>query len=243
MIRDGLLSNVDPRARIIVAFVLGTLLSFVQDDRVLMVGLVGSVVLAGLARGEFLFWARRAARWNLFFLLAFVTIPFASPGPGVFHVAGLSYGWDGLHFVVKLLLRANALILLFAALVGQMDPFTLAHALRHLHVPERLTALIFFVDRCQELLGRESGRRFRALRARGYRSTWRLRSWRVWGNFVGALFLSGSDRVDRCLGAMRCRGFDGHVRLFRHFKMRGTDLVFWAGAVSWAVFLLVMEGG
>jgi cobalt/nickel transport system permease protein len=243
MNRSSVLSYADPRGRILMAFVLGAILSFVQDDLSLLLGLGGGMVVAFFSGGGLWYWARRAVRWNIFFLIAIMTIPFASPGPALFHVGGFSYGSEGLYFSLKLLLRANALLFLFSSLVGQMDPFTLAHALRHLRVPERLTTLIFFVDRCQQLVSVESVLRLRALRARGYQSTWSFRSWRVWGNFVGALLLSSSDRADRCLGAMRCRGFDGHVQLYKHFKTRPLDIFLWTGAASWAVLLVVVARG
>ena len=118
----------------------------------------------------------------------------------------------------------------------RVRPATLA--LRRLGMPDVLTTQLLLLYRYIFVLGEESLRisRARALRSRGRRGM----GLRVHAQLLGRLLLRTFARAQRVYLAMKCRGFDGEIRVARATRFGAADLVFLAGwSAAFVVFRLV----
>lgn len=64
---------------------------------------------------------------------------------------------------------------------------------------------------------------------------------RVYGRMLGQLLLRTFARAQRIYAAMKCRGFDGQVRLARTLHFGAADLLFVAGWSAAFVFFRVVN--
>lgn len=110
-----------------------------------------------------------------------------------------------------------------ALLLAFTTPFhDLVDALRELHLPRVMIAIISFMYRYLAVLSDEASRMIRARDARsaagasggGGSIRWRAT---VAGRMVGSLFLRAYERSERVYAAMQARGFEGE---FRHLRAR-----------------------
>jgi cobalt/nickel transport system permease protein len=120
----------------------------------------------------------------------------------------------------------------------------LMHALRHLHVPTLLVAIISFMYRYLFVLADEALRLLRARDSRsayrpGYKSggtvAWRAR---VAGNMAGQLFVRSYERSDRVYNAMLARGYDGQFLTLNPHVMRPND---WFIGAATTIILLIIQ--
>jgi cobalt/nickel transport system permease protein len=163
----------------------------------------------------------------------------AGPHPPV---GPLGLSREGLGLTAVIALKAHALVLGWAALVGTMDMVTLGHALGHLRVPTKLAHLLLFTVRYLDVLHREYLRLRAAMKVRSFRPRISGHTYRAYGYLVGMLLVRSFDRSERVLAAMKCRGFRGHFYLLEHFAFVGRrDGPFCAASVVVAMILLFME--
>jgi cobalt/nickel transport system permease protein len=181
------------------------------------------------------------------FMLAAVTIIFTLPGrPLVAIQVGpwlLTPTDAGLLRFVSIFIRAW-LSVQMAILLTAVTPFPdLMHALRHLHAPAALVAIISFMYRYLFVLSDEVLRLLRAREARSARLEgvrgggtllWRAKTA---GNMAGQLFLRSYDRSERIYQAMLSRGYRGHFMTLNPHRMTGRDWV--AGALAILSLLLI----
>ena len=188
------------------------------------------------------FYAVRRSIVAIPFLLAAAPLPFIIPGPVLisFPALNLTITEPGtIHFVsilIRTFIAVQAGILLTAT-----TPFHgLIWAMCSLRIPRPLVAVIAFMYRYIFVLADEV---LRLMRARAARSPeipgkgkpsliWRGR---VTGSMVGSLFLRSLDRSERVYGAMASRGYDGEMRTFSTFHMRGSD---WVSLIVFSLLIL-----
>jgi cobalt/nickel transport system permease protein len=130
-------------------------------------------------------------------------------------------------------------MLLCGALLANLEPAALAHALRRLGLPAKLAHALFFCVRYLETLHVEYHRLRNAMKLRAFRARLDRHSLRSLGHLVGMLFVRSVDRSDRILEAMKCRGFDGRFTSLDAFAAGRRDAAFAlaavlaAGAIAW----------
>ena len=83
------------------------------------------------------------------------------------------------------------------------------------------------------LLTEESERTLRAWRLRSAHG--RPPSWRIFARILGHLLLRAIARAGRVYEAMRCRGYEGELKMIGALHFRSCDAVFLAGWL--AIFL------
>ena len=126
-----------------------------------------------------------------------------------------------------------------ALLLAFTTPFhDLIDALRELHVPRVMVAIISFMYRYLAVLTDEGSRMTRARDARsalGPRGGGGSIRWRatVTGRMVGSLFLRAYERSERIYAAMLARGFEGE---FRHLGARALS----RSEIAWLVVTLAL---
>jgi cobalt/nickel transport system permease protein len=199
--------------------------------------LVAGNLLAGLGPG----YTLRRSFVALPFALAAVTAIFSLPGRPL---GSWSLGpWEmvatdaGLVRFASIVTRSWLSVQGAILLVATTRFPDLMHALRHLHVPPIMIAIVSLMYRYLYLVGEETQRLLRARDARsarlpgargGGRLLWRAR---VAGNMAGQLFLRSYERSDRVYNAMLARGFRGTFLTLNPHQMRPRD---------WAALALVL---
>jgi len=222
----SLLSHVDPRVRLLCALFASVWIA--ATPRLLpLAALAGcGLLLAVIARVPARVLLRRLFVLNAFMALVLVTLPL-SPGCEVlWQFAGVGLYHDGLMHALRIVLAGHALTLLFVALVVTLEPVTLAHALLHLKVPDKLVRILMFAIRYIDVLHDTRLRRERAIRARGFSARCDRHTVRTTAHLVGSLVGDSLARAQRIEQAMRARGWRGGFPMLHHFHLRVSDLAF-----------------
>lgn len=111
----------------------------------------------------------------------------------------------------------------------------LVEALRRLHVPGIVVAIMGFMYRYLAVLGDESARMLRARAARSASPDGGARGPHLWrakvvGGMVGALFLRAFERSERVYAAMQARGFQGELKHMSGRPLLAAEWVTLGGA-------------
>ncbi len=209
----------------------------------LAVALAAAVAAAVLARISPRAVLRRLVPLNAFMLLVLVLVPLEVEGSPLATLGPLAFSREGLAVAARIVLKANAIILALAVLVGTLDVTTLGHALHHLYLPEKLIHLLLFTVRYVDVLRREYGRLRAAMKVRGFRPRVSRHTYRSLGYLVGMLLVRSVDRAERVEAAMKCRGFRGRFFLLDHFAFTRRDVPFAAASLAVFVLLALAEWG
>jgi cobalt/nickel transport system permease protein len=224
--------RLDPRVRVGTAFVFAMLVAVSNHFATLGLGLgiaFALVLLAGILHGNTL---RRVIGLNSFMLFLLILMPLSMPGNPVFRLGILSWSVEGVERAFMIALKANTIMLVFAALIATIEPIQLGGALDRLGCPEKLTHLLFFVVRYVELIHKEYLRLANAIRLRCFRPGFNRHTFRTYGYLVGMLLVKSIDRSERILEAMKCRGFRNRFYTLGIFQLTRVDAVFigiWSG--------------
>ncbi|MGA2035338.1 MAG: cobalt ECF transporter T component CbiQ [Thermoguttaceae bacterium] len=223
--RHGL-TEVDPRARLVVAVALSVAVALAQRPAGLALALAAAllaILMSGLSPGVVL---RRLLPLELLVLVLLALLPLTTHGTIGMHVGPLAFSREGLWLGTKIALKSNTIVLALLALVATMDGATLGHALSHFRVPRKLVHLLLFSVRYLDVLQRESRRLRWAMKVRGFRPRMDLHTYRAYGYLVGMLLVRSFDRAERIMAAMKCRGFRGQFHLLDHFAFSRRDMPF-----------------
>jgi cobalt/nickel transport system permease protein len=224
---DSPLHRLDPRAKLITTLLF--IVAVISFNRYTLLGFIPfflyPIVLisaGGLPGGYFL---KKVLQVSPFAILIGIFNPIidrqiiAHIGP-----IGVSGGWISfLSILLRFLLTVSAALILIA-LTGFN---AVCQALTSLGVPRVFVVQLLFFYRYIFVLVDEAERMEMARSLRSFNS--KARPFRVFVSIIGHLLLRSLDRAERIYLAMRCRGFDGHIRLIRSIKFRWGDLAFVAG--------------
>jgi cobalt/nickel transport system permease protein len=109
-------------------------------------------------------------------------------------------------------------------------------AVEKMGAPRSFAVQLLFLYRYIFVLADEASRmvRARALRSFGRGGM----GMSVFTSMIGQLLLRTLDRAQRIHLAMRCRGFDGTIRMVRPWNIRGRDALFFLG---WSALFVLMR--
>jgi cobalt/nickel transport system permease protein len=233
---DSAVHRVDPRAKVLATAVF--IVCVVSFDRYEVLGLlpfvVFPVVLAAEGGIPFGFLGRLLLVVSPFALLVGAFNPLLDREVvtqlGGVEIAG---GWVSYaSILLRFFLTAAAALVLTAttSFAG------VCLALERFRVPDVLVTQLLLLYRYIFVLGDETLRmgRARSLRAVGRRGT----GLRVYAQMLGQLLLRTFARAERIYLAMKCRGFDGQVRIARRLHLRAADVLF---AVGWSAAFVVFR--
>ncbi len=222
---------------------------------VLVVALMEGVRSPGLAlllSSSMIFFARidmrklfnRLAGVNIFILFLWLFLPFVHPGQPMVSVGPFTASREGMLFAASVTLKANAIVLATIALLGTSQVFSLAHALVHLKLPNKLVHLFFFFYRYISVLHDEYTRLRRALQVRAFEPKTNIHTYKTYAYLVGMLIVRSFDHSERIYQAMLCRGFQGKFPVISHFRMHRRDYFFGIGMffVTLAMVFLAWNG-
>lgn len=230
----------DPRARIIIAALFAMTVVSLQ-----------SLTLAGLAVGGagLIAWlggvSARRLRYllplELLMLVLLLTLPFSVPGAPVLQLGPVAASVEGVALALLILFKANAVVLGLFGLVGALGPAPTVHALARLGLPSKLCHLLLLTLRQIDLVGDEYRRMRLAMRARAFVPRSDRHSWRALGWLIGMLLVRSLARAQRVADAMRCRGFDGRLRLLQRFSWQRDDTLAILGVLLLLLALVVAD--
>jgi cobalt/nickel transport system permease protein len=239
--REGLISPLDPRVRIVTAVIFGIVTVSLWSIPALCAALTVSLSLLVMSRLPWRKTLKRMAMMDGFIIFMLVLLPFSMPGDPIFTVWGFPASWLGLRKAIEIALTANTVILSLMVLVGTMEPVTLGHALHRLRCPEKLVHLLMFTIRYIEVLREEYLRLRSAMKVRGFRPGTNWHTYRSFGYLVGMMLVRAIERSERILGAMKCRGFSGRMLLLQDFTLTRRDIVFTVGMGILCLGLVILD--
>ena len=237
----GVIGDLDPRVRIVMACVFAMVTVALVAIPSLIAALMVAVALLILSRLPIRRTLKRMAMMDSFIIFMLVLLPFTMPGDEMLSVFGFPASWQGLWKAIEIGLTANAVILTLMVLVGTMEPVTLGHALHKLRCPEVLVHLLMFTVRYIEVLREEYLRLRGAMKIRGFRPGTNWHTYRSFGYLVGMMLVRAIERSERILGAMKCRGFSGRLLLLQEFSMTRKDHLFVALLSAVCLGLLFLD--
>ncbi|MCB9948207.1 MAG: cobalt ECF transporter T component CbiQ [Rhodospirillaceae bacterium] len=243
--RAGLFSDHDPRVRLAVALVGCVAAVALQSLGALASALAIALLALAASRPDLRRLRGRLLSLEGFMIMVLVTLPFTVPATApdgiLLQVGPFTASGDGLRRAFVILLKANIVVLLLAALIGGLEATQFGRALAGLGLPGRLVTLLLMTVRYMEVLQRDYARLRRSMRVRGFRARADRHSLRSVGYLIGMLLVRSFDRSERILDAMRCRGFNG---TFRHDPLDaagGRDAVLALAAAIAVVACVAVE--
>jgi cobalt/nickel transport system permease protein len=256
--KASLVHRLDARVKLVLAvgFIVSTALT--PDGAWLAYALLAGLMLSVIAAARLgVGFVLRRSLVALPFALAAVTVMFTTDGEALLtvHVFGgdLSITDAGLTRFVSVLLKSWLSVQMAVVLTAATSFPDLLRAMRSLHLPKVLVAVIGFAYRYIFVIADEVARMMRARAARsgtlslsedgalsGNRRSggsvfWRAR---VTGGMAGSLFLRSIERSERIYDAMVARGYDGEVRVLRHPTLQLGDLLI---ALLFALVLALIQ--
>lgn len=237
--KQSLIDRLDPRLRVVAAFLFALVVVSSEQFLVLLIGLATSLLLARLAKLNFKRTLRRVIAMDMFMIFLIIMLPFTTPGEALFSVAGLPASKEGLLHAFKIALKANAVVLCLLSVVGTMSATTLGYAMARLRVPDKLVHLLLFTVRYLDVIGQEYKRMRRAMQARAFILRTDRHTWRSIGYLIGMLLVHSLERSERIADAMKCRGYNGRFYLMDEMELARQDYTF---MVMGTLFLVTLTG-
>lgn len=228
------IQRVDDRVRIVAALLLAVMIGMLTDLRILVVFLALGIFLLPTSGLPARWLVRRFLAINLFTLICFAILPFSMPGqPLRMDCCELTLSKAGLLYACGIGLRLNAIVGICTTLLSTIEPAHLGTALRRLHVPAKLTELLFLTIRYIGLLRDEYERMRNGMKTRGYRPRLSLHNLRAAGYLIGGLLARSFARSEMLVAAMRCRGYSGRFpSMQRPRPLARTDFCVIVGTIT-----------
>lgn len=163
---------------------------------------------------------RRFAAVNVFVLSMWLIVPWTTPGESIWSWHGFAITWQGLRLCALLTLKANAILAVFLAFLGQTSALALARGLSALHCPDKLTWILLLMERNIHLLSHEWKNELEAAKLRGFAASTSRHGYVTLAVLLGLLFIRAQERGQRLNEALLLAGFDGRLpfRTRLHFS-------------------------
>jgi cobalt/nickel transport system permease protein len=247
--RSSLIHTLDPRVKLLATIVIILSNTLLPDGAWLAFVLTWLIIITlNKVSGLSFAYLNKRALIAIPFALAAVTVIFNLPGEVIYT---LFIGrWElvvtdlGLIRFATILLRSWLSVQAAVILISTTQFPDVAHAMRHLKIPEILVSIIAFMYRYLYLLSDETIRVLRARDSRrarlpgkksGGNLSWRARTA---GNMAGQLFVRSYERSDRVYNAMLARGFQGELLTMRAHKMTSID---WNALLLLLTVVLILQ--
>ena len=238
---NSFIHGLDPRIKLVQAFILSVILALCSSFPTLAAGIVGAMIFYFLSRLPMQKLLSRLLVINTFIFFLWAVLPFSYPGETVFSLGPLSASREGLYLAMQITLKANAIMIIFIALVSTIPVPTIGYALQQLGLPEKLTYLLIFSFRYIFLLEEEKNRLLRSLKVRGFRPRTNLHTYKSYACLLGLIIVRSWDRAEQVHKAMLCRGFQGKFYSLHKFSLTRNDFFFFLISSIGALLLLMLE--
>ena len=208
----SLVHAVDPRFRLVAAFVCAVCLAVVRTPEAAWFGFGMAALLLALSRPPMRPVLRRLAVVNVFIAFLWLTVPLTSGGDVIAAWGPLEVSRAGVLLTLLVTIKSNAIVMTFLALVATMDSPTIGYVLERLRFPSKLVFLFLFTYRYLHVIADEWHKLHGAARLRGFAPKTNMHTYRTFGNMLGMVFVLRPFRA----------GLRSHdpARLFRAFSVR-----------------------
>lgn len=230
----SLVHAVDPRFRLVAAFVCAVCLAVVRTPEAAWFGFGMAALLLALSRPPVRPVLRRLVVVNVFIAFLWLTVPLTSGGEAIAEWGPLEVSRAGVLLTLLVTVKSNAIVMTFLALVATMDSPTIGYALERLRFPSKLVFLFLFTYRYLHVIADEWHKLHVAARLRGFAPKTNMHTYRTFGNMLGMVFVHSFDRSVRVYEAMILRGFSGRFQSVTAFRATSRDAVFaWRRSRAW----------
>ena len=224
---NSLLHKLDPRAKVLSAFVCAITFALLQTLFSSLLALVFGVGLVVLGRFPLRALLQRLLVINIFVFFLWLVLPFSyNTGAVLFSLGPFTARAPGLDLALLITVKSNAIVLSTLSLLGSMPMFALVRALQALHVPNKLVQILFFSLRYFQLMHGEYERLRASMAARAFKPGTNLHTYRSYAWLLSMLFARSLDRAERVYEAMLCRGYRGKLHSLQTTTCQGRDLAF-----------------
>ncbi len=222
---NSFLHRCDPRVKFLVFLIFAVSCAISQGIFIPFLFLFYSLVFLFLGKIPFKPLLKRLFAANFFIFFLWLFIPFSYPGHYI-HIGFLKISKEGILYVLSITLKCNAIIIATISLISTSSIFSLAHALLHFRVPQKLIIVFFLFYRYISVMHEEYDKLKRAVLGRGFVPGTNLHTYRTYAYLIGSLLLKSFERAEEVYKAMLCRGFSGFFPLLEHFYLRKIDILF-----------------
>ena len=237
----SLVHAVDPRFRLVAAFVCAVCLAVVRTPEAAWFGFGMAALLLALSRPPVRPVLRRLVVVNVFIAFLWLTVPLTSGGEAIAEWGPLEVSRAGVLLTLLVTVKSNAIVMTFLALVATMDSPTIGYALERLRFPSKLVFLFLFTYRYLHVIADEWHKLHVAARLRGFAPKTNMHTYRTFGNMLGMVFVHSFDRSVRVYEAMILRGFSGRFQSVTAFRATSRDAVFALAAFACMVCLVAFD--
>lgn len=237
----SLVHAVDPRFRLVAAFVCAVCLAVVRTPEAAWFGFGMAALLLALSRPPMRPVLRRLAVVNVFIAFLWLTVPLTSGGDVIAAWGPLEVSRAGVLLTLLVTIKSNAIVMTFLALVATMDSPTIGYALERLRFPSKLVFLFLFTYRYLHVIADEWHKLHGAARLRGFAPKTNMHTYRTFSNMLGMVFVHSFDRSVRVYEAMILRGFSGRFQSVTAFRATSRDAVFAVAAFACMVCLVAFD--
>ncbi|MGD8513539.1 MAG: cobalt ECF transporter T component CbiQ [Deltaproteobacteria bacterium] len=222
---DSLIQHLDPRVKIVFAFLFSVVVAVSNRFLVLLLALALGFSMALLARLPVKQVLVRLVPVNLFIIFLWFFLPFTFEGKPLFSVGPLLGTHEGVLYAARISIKSNAIMAVLISLVASTSLLTLGHAMHDLKIPKKLVHLFFFTYRYTYVIHQEYLRLVNAMKVRGFRPGTNMHTYKTFAYLVGMLLVRSSERADRVHSAMLCRCFRGRLYSLSMFSLKPKDVV------------------
>ncbi len=226
----------DPRAKLLVTllFLIFLLSLSLEDISGLLLFFIYPIVSCAIAGIRYANIFKRSLIVLPFIAFIGIFNPLIDRQPA-FYVGkvGISIGWISF---ISILIRGIISVQAVFVLISTTGFYNLCKGMRRMGIPSLLTTQLLFVYRyisvlLQEALSMDLARSARSFGRKSY-------SCRMWGVFIGQLFLRTIERSERIYKAMLARGFTGSIKGDFSFVWRTKETLY---LVIWTSLFVVLK--
>lgn len=233
---SSFLHRADPRVKIIIFSLFSILCATATDLKITLYYLIYSVFLLFIADLKIKPFLSRIFVANFFILFIWIFIPLSYHSNPYTTVGMFKISHEGLRYALLITVKCNAIIIATITLLSTSSVFSLAHAMLHLKVPQKLVTIFFLFYRYITVIHEEYLKIRQAVMVRGFTPRTDIHTYKTYAYMIGGMLIKSYERAEEIYRAMLCRGFHGFFPLFEHFHTRKNDIIF--GIISLSSFIL-----
>ena len=142
-----MIHRLDPRFRIVLVSAFSIVVAISNHIPALLSALAVSIVLAAMARLNFMEVLKRLRVVFWFLLLIWVVLPLTFEGNSLYRVGPFTITEPGVLLSIRITIKSTTILLALMAMILTMTIVTTGHALNLLHLPEKIVHLLLMTYR------------------------------------------------------------------------------------------------
>jgi len=166
---NSVIHRIDPQYRILSAACFSCVIAVAEDIPTLILSLVISAIILGIARLDYQRVVKRILVVSGFVFLIWVVVPITYESEHVFRLGPIPFYKEGIRLSTQITLKSFAIYISFLALVSTISITNMGYALNHLGLPKKMVCLLMMTYRYFSVIEQEYQRLGRAIKIRAFR--------------------------------------------------------------------------